>query len=372
MIIFRNPGTIDIRAIKTFGLTSKADEEKIGRFGTGLKYGTAVIARHGGLLKINTGGKCFEIGTRKDEFRGSEVHTVTMNGEDLPFTTDLGRDWEPWMAFRELYANAMDEGGTISRSDTAQDACGEETLISVDLDAFEAIFFSMDEHFIDPNDEPFYSSPLIDVYEGKSLFVFYKGVAVMKLKDPAKYRYNLKGYVDLTEDRTIKYEFVAKRLIAQALAASDNEEITKAATDARNKFEGGLDYSDCDPSEAFLGSSIAHGAAANPTAMGLVRAQLPADASEATIISKETPGGEALRYALGILRDLGGDLSKCQFVLAEGMKFYGDFEVKKKAVFLNQSIFENQPKMLLAVVEGYAEVVGNSWLAKSLIGKVEA
>ena len=34
MIIFRNAGALDIRAIKTFGLSSKEGQDKIGRFGT--------------------------------------------------------------------------------------------------------------------------------------------------------------------------------------------------------------------------------------------------------------------------------------------------------------------------------------------------
>jgi len=372
MIIFRNEGTIDIRAVQTFGLSSKADQEKIGRFGTGLKYATAVIVRNAGKLSIQSGGETYTIGQRTDEFRGNEITTLTMNDIDLPFTTDLGRDWEPWMAFRELYANALDEGGDVYRSDDPQMACGDETLISVELDAFEAIFFSMEEHFIDRLEQPLWSSSAIDVYKGKSLFVFYKGVAVMKLKEPAAFRYNLKGYLDLTEDRTAKYDFIVERRIADALAASDNEKITKVATDSRNKFEGKLDFCNSEPSEVFIGSSVAHGAACNPTAMGLVRAQLPADTSTATIISKDTPGGQALRYSLDILCDLGADLTKCQFVLAEGIKFHGDYEVKKRAVFLNQNIFDNQSRMILAVVEGYAEVVGNSWLAKRLIGKVDA
>jgi hypothetical protein len=367
MIIFRNEGHIDMRAVKTFGLSSKSGQDKIGRFGTGLKYATAVIMRHGGEMTIQSNGETYIIGRQSEEFRGTEITSLTINGDPLPFTTDLGRDWEPWMAFRELYANALDEGGGVSRSETPQPACGDETVISVSLASFEAIFFSMDEHFIDENDEPFFKSDKIEVYKGRSLFVFYKGVAVMKLKEPSVYRYNLLGYLDLTEDRTAKYDFIVKGTIADALAASTHNDVIQAAADCRNKFEAGLDYSSATASQEFLGATISLGSAANPTATALVRAQLPADGGTATVLSKSQPGGECLMNALSVLRLLNADLTICQFVLAEGLKFYGDMEVKKKAIFINEAIFSDQDRMTVAVIEGYAAIAGKHWMARRLI-----
>lgn len=370
MIHFRNPGEIDIRALTTFGLSSK-DESKIGRFGTGLKYATAVILREGGTMRICTGNETFEIGSKVDTFRGKEVTQITMNGDPLPFTADLGRDWEPWMAFRELYANALDEGGEVARTDDPAKAEEDKTTISVDLAKFEAIYFSMEEHFISADEEPIWASDSIEVYPGRSLFVFYRGIAIMKLKEPAAYRYNLLGYVDLTEDRTAKYTWQVEGRIARALAETMNTEIAEAATDNRNTFEADLDFSNEDASEVFIGATVNHGANANPTAMARVKAQLPTDASEATVISKAQPGGETLIEALKRLRGVGADLSKCKFVLAEGITFYGDFEVRGDAVFLNQSIFENQDKMTLACLLGYDGVVGNKWLARKLLSVTE-
>lgn len=367
MIIFRNPGVLDIRAIKTFGLSSKEGQDKIGRFGTGLKYATSVIARHGGKMTIAAGPDVFTFGTAEDDFRGRSVTQLTMNGEALPYTTDLGRDWEPWMAFRELYANALDEGGDVARSETAQESCGDETVISVDLAAFEAIFFSMEEHFIGREDAPLWKSREIEVYPGRSLFVFYKGVAIMKLKEPAAFRYNLLGYVDLTEDRTAKYDWQVRNKIASALAVSDMERIVHAAVDQRNTFEASLDYSSATPSDAFIGGAVQMGANCNPTAMALVKAQLPQDADSFTVISTEHPGGENLRAAVTALRKAGGDLAKVKFVLADGMRFYGDHEVRGDAILINEAIYAKPDRMLLAVFNGYADVVDSAWPIKRLI-----
>ena len=367
MIIFRNSGALDIRAIKTFGLSSKEGQDKIGRFGTGLKYATSVIARHGGEMTISAGDESYVFGTAEDDFRGRSVTHLTMNGEPLPYTTELGRDWEPWMAFRELYANALDEGGDVARAETALEACGDETVISVDLAAFEAIFFSMEEHFIGREEAPAWKSGNIEVYSGRSLFVFYKGVAIMKLKEPAAYRYNLLGYVDLTEDRTAKYDWQVRNKIATALAACDQEKIIHAAVDQRNTFEASLDYSSSTPSDAFIGGAVATGENCNPTAMALVKAQLPQNADSFTVISTEHPGGEALREAVIALRRAGGDLAKVKFVLADGMKFYGDHEVRGDAILINEVIFTKPERMMLAVFNGYADVVDSAWPIKRLI-----
>lgn len=367
MIVFRNPGSLDIRAIKTFGLSSKEGQDKIGRFGTGLKYATSVIARNGGSMMISVGDRSFEIGTSVDEFRGRSVTQLTINGEPLPYTTDLGRDWEPWMAFRELYANALDEGGDVSRAEEVQAACGDETVISVSLAAFEAIFFSMEEHFIGQHEKPIWKSDQIEVFQGRSLFVFYKGVAIMKLKEPAAFRYNLLGMVDLTEDRTAKYDWQVRGKIASALAQSDDEKVIGAAVDQRNAFEAGIDFSNSTPSESFLGGAVSAGENCNPTAMALVKAKLPVDANKFTVISTKTPGGEALRGAVSALQRAGGDLSKARFVLADGMKFYGDYEVRNDMILLNEAIYEDPARMKVAVFNGYAKIVDPAWPIKRLI-----
>ena len=366
MIIFRNSGSLDVRAIKTFGLSSKEGQDKIGRFGTGLKYATAVIARHGGTMTIATGGETYVIGTTPDDFRGRAIAQLTMNGADLPYTTDLGRDWEPWMAFRELYANAVDEGGTVLRSEAMLDLCGDETIIGVDLGAFEAIYFSMEEHFIGSDEAPIMKSKAIEVYPGRSLFVFYRGVAIMKLKEPAAFRYNLLGYVDLTEDRTAKYDWQVRCKLAEAIAACDNEKVLHGALDQRNTFEASIDFSTAAPSDTFIGAAVSVGANCNPTAMALVRAQMPADKLSYTTLSREQPGGAALHDAMQVLAACGADLSRASFVLAEGIKFYGDHEVRNGAVFINSDIFDKPDRMIIAVIEGYHTVVGNHWIAKSL------
>ncbi|MGL4811890.1 MAG: hypothetical protein ACRCXM_08940, partial [Beijerinckiaceae bacterium] len=150
-------------------------------------------------------------------------------------------------------------------------------------------------------------------------------------------------------------------------AACDQEKIIHAAVDQRNTFEASLDYSSATPSDAFIGGAVAIGVNCNPTAMALVRAQLPQDADSFTVISTAHPGGEALRDAVAALRRAGGDLTKVRFVLADGMRFYGDHEVRGDAILLNETIFTKPDRMTLAVFNGYADVVGGDWPVNRLI-----
>ena len=367
MIVFSNPGILDMRGLTTFGLTSKSGQSKLGRFGTGLKYSTAVIIRAGGKITISAGGETYEIGKTTDTFRGNEITQLKMNDSVLPFTTDLGKDWEIWQAFRELYSNALDEGGDVFHSEKVAETVGDETKISIELPAFEAIYYTMEEHFIGKQEAPIYASESMEVYRGKSLFIFYQGIAIHKLKEPTAFRYNLKGYVDLTEDRTAKYDWQIKGTIALCLTKTDNGEVALAAADQRNTFEASLDFSNSEASKVFLGAAVELGKNCNPTAMALVRAQLAVDTNQYTVYSKADPGAETFANAMVVLRNTGADLSKAVFVLASGVSFYYDYEIRNGKIFINEKIFKNQEKMNVAVIEAYSTIVGGHWMAKQLI-----
>lgn len=144
-IIFHNQGELDIRAVTTFGLSVKKNDNPIGYFGTGLKYAIAVLLREGCEIEIYSGKTQFKFYSQKDMFRGEECELIFMDGDDadhhqLPFTMALGRNWELWQAYRELYCNALDEDGGVC--DKHEDAEGREnfTIINVRGEAFAECF----------------------------------------------------------------------------------------------------------------------------------------------------------------------------------------------------------------------------------------
>lgn len=199
-VYFMNNGHFDVRAMTTMGVSVK-DEGAIGYFGTGFKYAISIILRLGGKIKIKSNEMDFVFETKKESIKGKYFDLVYMNDEPAGFTTHLGINWHPWMAFRELYCNAKDEGGVIS------DKCESkyDTIIEVDCADIYNAFVSQKDYFI--SGTPIESNEEVDVYEGGHPFLYYRGVAVQRSLDNQKYSYNIKSKVDLTEDRTAMYRF---------------------------------------------------------------------------------------------------------------------------------------------------------------------
>ncbi len=119
-VLIQNRGEVPIWGIRLMGFSPKGDD-KIGRFGTGLKESIALLARLG-LQPIIFSGKlrmdfkvelmdgqeeiCFKLSEERGRFAADEWHGLGIH-------PNLGRhDWDdPWMIFREVICNALDESG---------------------------------------------------------------------------------------------------------------------------------------------------------------------------------------------------------------------------------------------------------------------
>lgn len=119
-IIIQNKGELPLFGMRLLGYSNK-DETKIGRFGTGLKESIALLARMGSL-PVFFSGSCridFSVQTLDDVeeimFRLSEDRSRFKAGEwySLGIHPGFGKaDWQdPWMVFREVICNAIDECG---------------------------------------------------------------------------------------------------------------------------------------------------------------------------------------------------------------------------------------------------------------------
>ena len=196
MIVFNNPGNLDLNAIRLMGVSVKS-ESAIGYFGTGLKFGIATLLRTGHSVRIYTSGVWNELSTRPIEVRGRAFSGVYLNDEALGFTTELGRNWETWMAFRELYSNMLDEKGWIGGD------CGD-TSIEVSGPEIDLLFHQRSQWFLD---SPLLAAgPDVSFHAGASQTIFYRGVAVSKADAPFPYTVNILGQLELTEDRTLRYQ----------------------------------------------------------------------------------------------------------------------------------------------------------------------
>ncbi|MDE2107208.1 MAG: hypothetical protein KGL39_58970 [Patescibacteria group bacterium] len=246
-VTFQNPGLIPIEAITTLGVNAKETENPIGFFGTGLKYAIAGLLRTGQKITVFRGLEKFEFTSAPTLIRGKEFSIVCMNGKPLGFTTELGKTWETWQFFRELYSNSvLDEDGTMEfrRLDPAEGF----TTIVVQGDAFFSAALAKNEVFL--SSSPLFTAeyiglPGVELHPGPSNSIFYRGVRVGKLEKESFFTYNILCPCDLTEDRTLKYSWYTDTIIEVAFRRLTDPALIEKAVTAKGFHEWGLSFASC-------------------------------------------------------------------------------------------------------------------------------
>ena len=193
-----NPGLIDPKAFSIFGLHAKLGDSPIGFFGTGLKYAIAILLREGRELTIHSGEQKLQFHAKEINFRGKIRQQVFCNDTELPFTTEVGKNWKLWQAYRELVSNALDEGGGVDWQ--PEDPTEPYTRVEVELGDIKH-----EEVFIDPELKPFYEDEYVAVYPQPSTFVFIRGIRA-ETCHYARHTYNFKR-AQYSEDRQFLYGF---------------------------------------------------------------------------------------------------------------------------------------------------------------------
>jgi hypothetical protein len=227
------------------------------RFGTGLKYAMAVLVRSGAEPDVRVGRDLYRFQKTPAEFRGRRFDALRMRCErfrfararyaELPYTTEYGRNWKIWQAFRELEANTRDENGRTYAADAPAEGIEGRTLIAVRhpemVEAFEkigTIFLSGAEQ-----DEG------VQVLPGESDYLYWRGLRVLDLRKPSLRTWNVRSYMELTEDRTLKYEFFARSAVAEHVLRCDDERLIHDVVTANDdSWEHGLEFAG-EPSRAF-------------------------------------------------------------------------------------------------------------------------
>ena len=249
-----------------FGVSAKgANENPIGQFGTGLKYAIAVCLRHGLKITLYLNGWEYTFDVVQDSIRDKEFGFINMYGVSkfsdhpdtviaLPFTTELGKHWELWMAFRELYSNTIDEQGEVFPTDEfVPDVDDDETIFVIEGDEFVQILVDKADVFLSSSATK--TANKIDIHEGESNVVYLKGIRVAEFEKPLMHKYDITDHAELTEDRTLKSVSSFEYKLSTGVAASDDEEfITKLVTAPETHHESNLNfrYLDNHVSETFL------------------------------------------------------------------------------------------------------------------------
>lgn len=238
-LAFVTDGAIDLRSFTTFGFNSKPNTTSpIGFFGTGLKISVAVIARLGCKMTVLIDGVEHEFYTKTTDFRGKSFEVVNMRKrkgllsrwtyQQMPFTTELGKNWEPWQVFRELESNTRDEGGyTVVVEDEDNDGGlafmrdnhPGKTVIIVHEPSIVKCFEEKDTIFLPEDLELRTKNSRCEAYNVGSEYLFYRGMRVMKFDKPSAFTYNITAEQRLTEDRTL-YSWNAQWEVRQLIMES--------------------------------------------------------------------------------------------------------------------------------------------------------
>lgn len=289
---FSTPTLLDKRSFTIMGLNAKPNkDDPIGYFGTGFKYAIAVLLRHNIPVSIvvqdhrdNTRIR-YDFSTKEIVYRG---HNTTMcqyssmkhkdgkpttkrkTKRELPFSTDLGKNWGLKEAYRELYSNTQDENGFVTIIEQPLDLdWSVQTTITVASDEFHNIHRNNHEIFL--NENPITQGPTINVghldsaesshtlkveiYNEPSQFVYYRGIQVLDLnryndahdrdENPLKsqFTYNLLNDWDLTEDRTLKHPYMFAYYMGQYILTLKNQQlIERLLTVSKSMWEWRIDF----------------------------------------------------------------------------------------------------------------------------------
>ncbi len=228
MIIFKNKGLIDPILLNSFGVSVKETDNPIGKFGTGLKYAIATLLRKGIKIKILSGRDCIKVSTIKREVRGKTFNFVAFNDEISNFATNLGKDWELWEAYRELYSNCLDENGEVFISDNIIPE-DNFTQVIIDNDEFEDIYLNNHKYFLNvENKTPLFSYDDIEIYDGEGSCIFYKGVKATNDDNfKSKFTYNINCHATITENRRFEYPEAVKKWIIETIISCNKINVIK-------------------------------------------------------------------------------------------------------------------------------------------------
>lgn len=316
-IYFANAEAIDLNAIALMGVSVKTGDNPIGFFGTGLKFAIATLLRTGHQVELIRNGESIPFTVKPETIRGETFERVCMGEERLGFTTNLGRTWEPWQAYRELYCNCVDENGVI---DDEQPKGRFGTMFVITGEAIGACHRNRHEIFL--ASKPISHNDCCEIHRGNGQYAFYRGVRAHKHGRTALFTYNVTVKMDLTEDRTIKQPYLLEHFAEIAVTDSNDEDLIETALMApEGTFENNFDYSGCSrPSKAFMAVAyrLRANAHANRAAIKLWEKYADIKLTYEEVVTDPFED-QMIEQAMKLVARLGADLDRRDFTIVDGL-----------------------------------------------------
>lgn len=203
----KNNGELDIRLVALMGGTTKSNDEfKIGQWGSGLKYTLAWLLKNNLDFHIYIGNERVDITTESEFIRDEEFEIICIDGKRTSVTTNMGGNaWEPCMIVRELWCNALDEGGEergITEDLQGHDGC---TTFYIQLSAeLKKVWDNWQDYFVH-DIEPMHESSVYKIYPANGCLRLYKqGVLIHENREQkALFNYDIRN-ADINELREFR------------------------------------------------------------------------------------------------------------------------------------------------------------------------
>ena len=194
--IISNSGIANFRNLRMIGLSTKNSDDKIGQFGSGFKYGMALLVRKGIFPTIYIGKEKIDVSVEDDEI----VYIKNEEKIHSSIHINLGQyDWtDLWQALREFICNAVDEDKNcayyIGKNVIPED--GVTTIVIPMQNGLQVAANLALNRFLF-GETPIYKIGKDSVYEGSDIYK--KGVFIKQLNTVFKYSFN---ELKISESRT--------------------------------------------------------------------------------------------------------------------------------------------------------------------------
>lgn len=353
-VYFSNSGLIDLDTIRIMGVSVKDTDSPIGYFGTGLKFAVATLLRTGHSVTIWRGGEKYVMSARQTEIRGKTFERIYMNDEALSFTTELGKNWLVWQAYRELHSNMLDECGEVGTKRPTAD-----TVVAVTGEEFQQCYRDRGTIFL--QSEPFASSDAVEVHQGSTRHIYYRGVRAGTLPSESAFTYNILRETALSEDRNIRSMWDVEYCLETNLPRIESEDLALGLVRGTTTWDQNLNFSMCSaPSDKFMGVArrFRDDANVSDSVRRIVESGDQRDGSFPAV-DLTTDEADKLREAFSILEILKSDLDAYEVDVVEtlGSSIMGLYHVKRDQIFLAREALDRGPDFA-------AMVLYEEWLHK--------
>lgn len=224
-----NNGEIEPQALHLVGASTKRnDSTKIGQFGSGNKYAMAYLMRNGYGLRVFSGENEIIIETKTEQFRDNEYNVIFVNGEKTSITTEMGKDWKFWQSIREIYCNALDEGGhSLDFVQEIQPKQGVTQFYINNTGDVMDFMQNFDNYFAINKKVVFECSEgRILEKSGQTANIYRKGIRCHNSQKQSCYDYDF-NEISINEDRLIKYNWQIEEKLWDIVYQCDNKEVIK-------------------------------------------------------------------------------------------------------------------------------------------------